>query len=79
MVKGNKIKMVIDEKFENVCNEHTLWVDYKNIVKILNVGSRIYVDDGLISLIVEAKGESFYFDDKFSFVWVTIHDSLFCW
>jgi len=57
LVKGNKIKVVIDEKYTDCCNENVLWVDYKNIVKILNVGSRIYVDDGLISLIVVEKGE----------------------
>lgn len=35
-------------------NSNVVFVDYDNISKVLKVGNRVYVDDGLISLIVTA-------------------------
>lgn len=39
------------------CDEETLWLDYKNITKVVEVGSKVYIDDGLISLQVLEIGE----------------------
>lgn len=39
------------------CDEKILWLDYKNITKVLQVGSHLYVDDGLITLTVKEVGE----------------------
>ena len=33
-------------------------MDYKNITKMMDVGGRIFIDDGLISVIVKDKGMS---------------------
>uniref|UniRef100_A0AC35UED7 Pyruvate kinase n=1 Tax=Rhabditophanes sp. KR3021 TaxID=114890 RepID=A0AC35UED7_9BILA len=53
LVKGHTIKLTIDEKFSEIGTEQMVYVDYKNITKVLKVKGKIFVDDGLISLIVE--------------------------
>lgn len=39
------------------CDEKILWLDYKNITKVVQTGSHVYVDDGLITLTVNEVGE----------------------
>lgn len=55
--KGKIIKLTLDDKFMDNCDEKTLWLDYKNITKVVEMGSHIFVDDGLISLKVKEIGE----------------------
>lgn len=38
------------------CDEKTLWLDYKNITKVVQTGSHVYIDDGLITLTVKEIG-----------------------
>uniref|UniRef100_G1MSA4 Pyruvate kinase n=1 Tax=Meleagris gallopavo TaxID=9103 RepID=G1MSA4_MELGA len=57
--KGAALKVTLDNAFMENCDEHVLWVDYKNLIKVIDVGSKIYVDDGLISLLVKEKGKDF--------------------
>ena len=52
MVKGHRIQLSIEKAFAEECDENMLFVDYPNIVKIVKTGSRIFIDDGLISLVV---------------------------
>ena len=54
--KGAALKITLDNAYMEKCDENTLWLDYKNICKVVDVGSKIYVDDGLISLKVKQKG-----------------------
>jgi len=57
--KGASIRLTTDKSFEQSGTAVNLYVDYKNITKVVGPGSRIYVDDGLISLVVEEiSGES---------------------
>nr|AIW65576.1 pyruvate kinase [Tigriopus japonicus] len=50
---GAKIKITTDEAFKEKCTADVLYVDYKNITKVLEPGKRIYIDDGLISVVVK--------------------------
>ncbi|KAH9369311.1 hypothetical protein HPB48_012387 [Haemaphysalis longicornis] len=51
--KGETITLTTDNSFYEKCDENTLYVDYENITKVLKVGSRIFIDDGLISVDVK--------------------------
>ncbi|VTJ68336.1 Hypothetical predicted protein [Marmota monax] len=57
--KGATLKITLDNSYMEKCDENILWLDYKNICKVVEVGSKIYVDDGLISLLVKEKGADF--------------------
>lgn len=57
--KGATLKVTLDNAYVEKCDENILWLDYKNICKVVEVGSKIYVDDGLISLLVKEKGADF--------------------
>nr|CAD2169471.1 unnamed protein product [Meloidogyne enterolobii] len=51
--KDASIRLTTDPAFEKSSTGVCLFVDYKNIVKVVKPGSRVFIDDGLISLIVE--------------------------
>lgn len=55
--KGNMIKITLDDAYIEKCSEETLWLDYKNITRVVEIGSKIYIDDGLISLQVKEIGK----------------------
>ncbi len=52
--RGEKIKITTNKDwFEKGCAEQ-IYADYPNMVKVLKTGDRIFIDDGLISLVVDA-------------------------
>lgn len=57
LVKGNIIKLTLDDSFQDNCDDKILWLDYKNITKVVQQGSHVFIDDGLISLKVKEIGE----------------------
>ncbi|XP_039990138.1 pyruvate kinase PKM-like [Xiphias gladius] len=57
--KGETIKLTLDDHYMEKCDEKVLWLDYKNITKVLQTGSHVYVDDGLISLKVKEVGADY--------------------
>ncbi|XP_052237432.1 pyruvate kinase PKM-like isoform X3 [Dreissena polymorpha] len=56
---GKMIKLTIDDAWYEKGTKDCIWIDYKNIVKVLKVGDKCYIDDGLISVIVKEIGENF--------------------
>ncbi|XP_077112555.1 pyruvate kinase PKLR isoform X1 [Ranitomeya variabilis] len=59
LVKGTVVKVATDPAYKDKCDNKTLWLDYKNLCKVLKVGSRIFVDDGLMSLLVREMGPDY--------------------
>jgi len=59
LVAGKQVILTIDDKYQEECDENLVWVDYKNIIKVVDVGKNIFIDDGLISIAVEEKGPDF--------------------
>ncbi|XP_015437872.1 PREDICTED: pyruvate kinase-like isoform X2 [Dufourea novaeangliae] len=54
LTKGQTFKLTTDKSYMEKGNQNLVFVDYENISKVLKVGNRVFVDDGLISLIVTA-------------------------
>jgi pyruvate kinase len=57
--KGKSIRLVTDSAFEQSGTAEQLYVDYANITRVKR-GSRVYLDDGLISLLVDEIGSYFF-------------------
>lgn len=53
LVKNETIKLTTDKSFLEKGNKDCIYVDYENIVKVVKPGNRVFVDDGLISLVVK--------------------------
>lgn len=56
-MRGKKITVTVDTQYAENCDENILFVDYPNILKIVNKGSKVFIDDGLISLVVTEIGD----------------------
>uniref|UniRef100_A0A0N4ZYP0 Pyruvate kinase n=1 Tax=Parastrongyloides trichosuri TaxID=131310 RepID=A0A0N4ZYP0_PARTI len=59
LIKGKSIRLTTDKNFEYTGNSVNLYVDYTNITNVLSPGKVIYIDDGLISLIVDEIGNDY--------------------
>lgn len=53
LIKGKSIRVTPNVAYAEKCDSENLYVDYENILKVVKVGNRVYVDDGLISLKVQ--------------------------
>jgi pyruvate kinase len=57
--KGSTVTVTTDEAKKDACDASLIYVDYKNITKVVSVGGVIFIDDGLISLkVVECPSKS---------------------
>ncbi|RPB15457.1 pyruvate kinase [Morchella conica CCBAS932] len=46
---GAEIIITTDDQYATACDEKIMYVDYKNITKVISAGRIIYVDDGVLS------------------------------
>ncbi|KAH7563476.1 hypothetical protein BM1_00523 [Bipolaris maydis] len=46
---GAIINITTDEQYATSCDDKNMYVDYKNITKVIEAGRTIYVDDGVLS------------------------------
>lgn len=49
---GHEFIVSTDPKYSDCCDEKVMWVDYPNLPKVTAPGKFIYVDDGILSLLV---------------------------
>lgn len=56
LVATDMITVTTNDEYKEMCDKDMLWVDYKNIVDVLKIGQRFFIDDGLLSLVVVEKG-----------------------
>ncbi|KAF9015051.1 pyruvate kinase [Cyathus striatus] len=49
---GHEFIVSTDPKYSEACDENVMWVDYINLPKVTAPGKLIYVDDGILSLLV---------------------------
>lgn len=56
IIKDSTVKLTTSDKFQEKCSAEVVYVDYKNITKVLVPGNRVFIDDGLISLVVKQIG-----------------------
>jgi len=49
---GHEFIVTTDQKYSEACDDHYMFVDYANLPKVTAPGKLIYVDDGILSLLV---------------------------
>ncbi|KAJ8918014.1 hypothetical protein NQ315_011467 [Exocentrus adspersus] len=52
--RGEQIKLTTDKAYESKGTKDIIYVDYDNILRVVKAGDRIFVDDGLMSLVVNS-------------------------
>merc|ERR1711971_120287 len=58
--KGETIKITTEDQFKEKCTAECLWVDYKNISGVISPGKRLFIDDGLISVVCKSVGSDHF-------------------
>lgn len=53
LVKDAIITLTTKDEFKDKGNLQHIWLDYKNIASVVDIGKKIFIDDGLLSLIVK--------------------------
>merc|ERR1712080_738771 len=57
---GESIKITTEDSWKEKCTSEVLWLDYKNITKVMVPGKRLFIDDGLISVRCTEVGNDFF-------------------
>uniref|UniRef100_UPI00398E32A0 pyruvate kinase PKM-like isoform X2 n=1 Tax=Pristiophorus japonicus TaxID=55135 RepID=UPI00398E32A0 len=59
LLKGSEVKVTTDESFRELCGEGLIWVDYKSLPRVVRAGGKIFIDDGLVSLLIKEIGPDY--------------------
>ncbi|KAF8507583.1 pyruvate kinase [Hysterangium stoloniferum] len=54
--RGHEFTITNDPKYAEACDDQVLYMDYANLSKVTAPGKHIYVDDGILSLLVLSVG-----------------------
>ncbi|GJN93460.1 hypothetical protein Rhopal_006517-T1 [Rhodotorula paludigena] len=54
---GHRMKFTTNPDYATKCDDKVMYIDYKNITKVLEPGKPIYVDDGILSFNVISIGQ----------------------
>lgn len=54
VAQGHEMYVTVDPAYAEACDDKYMYVDYSNIVNVIEPGKLIYVDDGILSLLVLA-------------------------
>merc|ERR1719445_1735811 len=57
--KGSKVRLTTNESMRDKGTEKEFFVDYTNITKVCQVGTIVFIDDGLVSVMVESIGADY--------------------
>merc|ERR1719369_702400 len=57
---GATIKITTNDEYKEKCTADVLWLDYKNITKVVVPGKRLFIDDGLISVVCKEIGDDHF-------------------
>ncbi|KAL0092205.1 pyruvate kinase [Phycomyces blakesleeanus] len=56
---GHEMTFSTNEEFQDICDGEVMYIDYKNLTKVIEVGRIIYVDDGVLSFeVLEVEEDS---------------------
>ncbi|CAO0801978.1 unnamed protein product [Mucor circinelloides] len=47
---GHVFTISVDDSYKEACDDKVMYIDYKNLPNVIEVGKLIYVDDGILSL-----------------------------
>jgi pyruvate kinase len=56
--EGEYVNVTTDPAYKEAVDSENIYVDYVNIAKSVAIGKRVYIDDGLLSLLVVEKSET---------------------
>src|SRR5947208_306959 len=46
---GHEMIFSTNDEYAEICDLNVMYVDYKNLPKVIDVGKLVYVDDGILS------------------------------
>lgn len=56
---GHEMVFTVNSDLKDVCDDKVMYIDYKNLPKVISIGKKIYMDDGVLSFeVTDIKDDS---------------------